>query len=170
MTCRRKRGPVFCVPSFGGFGFIGALVAEIIAPFRQHESARSGLPSRHRQGPLGCPLRVASGPSELYHLKGRYRVHTGRSATIFQRPKFERLLFPKADVQTIRKSRIRQAANGQERTFNLELWSVHRIQSAWLSSTPTSLFSSAALPTWSRLSGNSKRYCQAYRQVRYFFA
>jgi hypothetical protein len=42
--------------------------------------------------------------SELYHLKGRYRVHTGRSATIFQKPKFERLHFPKAVVQTSPKS------------------------------------------------------------------
>jgi hypothetical protein len=37
--------------------------------------------------------------SQLYHPNGRYRAHTGRSATIFQKPKSERLLFPKAVVQ-----------------------------------------------------------------------
>ena len=52
------------------------------------------------------PLRVASGPSELYHLNDSYRVRTGRSPTTFQKAKSERLLFPKAVVQITEKSTI----------------------------------------------------------------
>ncbi len=39
---------------------------------------------------------------------------------------------------------------GQEQTFNRALWSVRRIQAAWLASTPTSSFSSVNPPTRSR--------------------
>jgi len=49
--------------------------------------------------PQESPLWVISGPSESYQLNDRYRVQTGRSATNFQKPKSERLLFPKAVVQ-----------------------------------------------------------------------
>jgi hypothetical protein len=53
-------------------------------------------------------LWVGSGSSALYHPNGRFRVviSTGRSATIFQNPKSERLLFPKAVVQNARKTTI----------------------------------------------------------------
>jgi hypothetical protein len=49
---------------------------------------------------LACLLGVGSGNSALYHPNGRFRVHTGRSATTFQNPKSERLLSPEAVVQT----------------------------------------------------------------------
>jgi hypothetical protein len=47
-----------------------------------------------------CLFGVVSDPSLSYQLNGCYRVYTGRSATNFQKPKFERLLFPKAAVES----------------------------------------------------------------------
>jgi hypothetical protein len=44
-------------------------------------------------------------------------VHTGRSATIFQNPKSERLLFPKAAIQIGRNWVKLGSAFGQERTL-----------------------------------------------------
>ena len=54
---------------------------------------------------LERPVEVAvvSGLSPSYQLTGRYRMHTVRSATIFQQLKFDRLPFPQADVQARRK-------------------------------------------------------------------
>ena len=49
---------------------------------------------------------------------------TGRSATNFQKPKFERLLLPKAVVQTTSKTLLRTSANGQERPFE--------VRSSWI--------------------------------------
>jgi hypothetical protein len=56
------------------------------------------------KGSLEGPHWVGSGSSALYHPNGRFRVHTGRSATIFRNPKSERLLFPKAVFQASPKS------------------------------------------------------------------
>ncbi len=58
---------------------------------------RSNL--KNRRAHDDWPLWVGRGPSLSYQLNGRYRAHTGRSATNFQKPKSERLLFPKAVVQ-----------------------------------------------------------------------
>ena len=49
---------------------------------------------------------TGSGSSALYHPNGRFRVHTGRYATIFRNPKTERLLFPKAVVQNAENTRF----------------------------------------------------------------
>ncbi len=76
---------------------------------------------------------VVSGPSTSYQLSGRYRVHTGRSAANFQKPKFERLLFPKAVVQTTRKTLLRTSANGHKEPFaSPKLWQEETHQSGFL--------------------------------------
>jgi len=55
---------------------------------------------RHSPATLERPEWVGSGSSALYHPNGRYRAHTGCSTTIFQKLKSERLLFPKAVIQS----------------------------------------------------------------------
>ena len=60
-----------------------------------------GIGAERRWGSLDeRPRRVTSGLSGHYHLNGRYRVRSGRSATIFLNLKTDRQLSSIAAIQT----------------------------------------------------------------------